>query len=157
LYPKMKITAVTMFIGVLTIAGIPLFSGWDSKDAIIPQAFGFAWEHPQHRLLFLLPLLTAGITTFCMFPILLPSLTGEPRDEHVYEHAHESPWTMTLPLVVLAFFSITVGWGMPLFSAEVGFPFIDPHASELEKQIHHAQHHSVYADFGVVPEEDPVW
>ena len=42
LYPRMKITAVTMLIGVLTIAGIPFFSGWYSKDAILAQALGFA-------------------------------------------------------------------------------------------------------------------
>ena len=45
-----------MLVGVLTIAGIPLFSGWYSKDAIIAQALGFAYVHPEHMLLFLLPL-----------------------------------------------------------------------------------------------------
>ena len=48
LYPKMQITALTMLVGVLAIAGIPLFSGWYSKDAILAQALGFACVHPQH-------------------------------------------------------------------------------------------------------------
>ena len=60
LFPKMKITALTMLVGVLAIAGVPLFSGWYSKDAILAQAFGFVYVHPEHVLLFLLPLVTAG-------------------------------------------------------------------------------------------------
>src|SRR5205823_3715612 len=88
LYPKMKITALTMLMGVLAIAGIPAFSGWYSKDAIVAQAMGFASQHPHHVLLFLLPLLTAGLTTFYMFRMWLMTFTGKPRDHHVYEHAH---------------------------------------------------------------------
>src|SRR3954468_6161393 len=52
LYPKMKITALTMLVGVLAIAGIPLFSGWYSKDAILAQALGYAVVHKHHFLLF---------------------------------------------------------------------------------------------------------
>jgi NADH-quinone oxidoreductase subunit L len=156
LWAKMRITAITMGIGVLTIAGIPLFSGWYSKDAIIAQSFGFVLEHPHHVLLFLLPLVTAGITAFYMARMWFLTFTGQPRDEHVYEHAHESPWTMTVPLIVLAVFSLGVGWGWPLFSAEA-FPYIDPHASALEYQLHHAQHAAVYADFGIVSGTDPFW
>ncbi len=47
LYPKMKITALTMLAGVLAIAGIPLFTGWYSKDSILAQAFGFVWVKPK--------------------------------------------------------------------------------------------------------------
>src|SRR5207244_3802036 len=53
---KMPITALTMLMGVLAIAGIPLFTGWYSKDAILANAYGFARQNPQHVLLFLLPL-----------------------------------------------------------------------------------------------------
>jgi NADH-quinone oxidoreductase subunit L len=147
LYPKMKVTALTMLVGVLTIAGIPLFSGWYSKDAILAQALGFAWVHREHALLFLLPLVTAGITTFYMFRMWFLTFTGAPRDHHVFEHAHESPKVMTIPLIVLAVFSVCVAWGWPLYDAEKSY---------LESQIHHAQHHSVYADFGLV-EGDPPW
>jgi NADH-quinone oxidoreductase subunit L len=139
LYPKMKVTAITMLIGVLAIAGIPLFSGWYSKDSILAQAFGFAKAHPEHLLLFVLPLLTAGITTFYMFRMWFMTFTGPPRDEHVYEHAHESPATMTVPLIVLAAFSVFVAWGWPVWDAE---------ASALEHHMHHAQPTSVLADFG---------
>ncbi|HEV2947675.1 MAG TPA: NADH-quinone oxidoreductase subunit L, partial [Gemmataceae bacterium] len=144
LYPKMKITALTMLFGVLTICGIPFFSGWYSKDAILAQALGFAWAHPEHLLLFLLPVATVGLTAFYMFRMWFLTFAGQPRDEHVYEHAHESPWVMTVPLIVLAFFSVVVAWGWPLHDAE---------ASVLHHAIFHSQHSSVGADFGVLPED----
>jgi NADH-quinone oxidoreductase subunit L len=144
LYPKMKITALTMLMGVLAIAGIPMFSGWYSKDAILAQALGFALVHRQHGLLFLLPLATAGITTFYMFRMWFMTFTGEPRDHHVHEHAHESPWLMTAPLVILAFFSIVVAWGWPVWDAE---------ASLMEHHIHHAQPLSIQADYATLTAE----
>ncbi|MGH7169305.1 MAG: NADH-quinone oxidoreductase subunit L [Gemmataceae bacterium] len=139
LFPKMKITALSMLAGTLAIAGIPFFTGWYSKDAILAQAFGFIYVHPQHLLLFLLPLVTAGITAFYMARMWLLTFLGKPRDEHVHEHAHESPWTMTVPLIVLAVCSVCVAWGWPIYDAE---------ASWLEHNVHHAQHHAVLADFG---------
>jgi NADH-quinone oxidoreductase subunit L len=143
LYPKMKVTALTMLFAVFAIAGTPLFSGWYSKDAILAQAFGFMIVHPEHSLLFLLPLLTAGITTFYMFRMWFMTFTGRPRDAHVYEHAHESPTVMLLPLVILAFFSVVVAWGWPVWDAK---------ASWLEQHLHHSQHHAILADYGWVPE-----
>jgi NADH-quinone oxidoreductase subunit L len=144
LFSKMKITALTMLAGVLAICGTPLFSGWYSKDAILAHALGFTWIYPQHLLLLLLPLVTAGLTAFYMFRMWFMTFAGRPRDEHVYEHAHESPWVMTVPLIVLAFFSIVVAWGWPIH---------DPEASMLESVLHHSQHASVSADFGVLPED----
>jgi NADH-quinone oxidoreductase subunit L len=135
---KMKITAYTMLIGMLAIAGIPLFSGWYSKDAILAHAYGFFHAHPQHFLLIVLPLVTAGITAFYMLRLWLLTFGGEPRDEHVYEHAHESPWVMTVPLIALAILSFVVAWGWPIYDAE---------ASILDNQIHHSQPLSVHADF----------
>src|SRR5205085_1830259 len=92
LYPKMKTTALTMLVGVLAIAGTPLFSGWFSKDAIVVQALGYIVVYKHHFLLFVLPVLTAGLTTFYMFRMWFMTFAGKPRDQHVYEHAHESPW-----------------------------------------------------------------
>ena len=148
LYPKMKITALTMLMGVLAIAGIPFFSGWYSKDAILAQAMGFVMVNKQHFLLLLLPLVTAGITAFYMARMWFMTFTGKPRDPHVYEQAHESPWLMTVPLIILAVCSVAVGWGWPLWDAE---------ASNLEHNIHHAQHPAVMADFGFVLEADKRW
>jgi NADH-quinone oxidoreductase subunit L len=148
LYPKMKITAITMLIGVLTIAGLPLLSGWYSKDAILAHAFGFVYVHRQHGLLFGLPLATAGITCFYMFRMWLLTFAGEPRDQHVYEHAHESPWLMTVPLIILAGLSVGAAWGWPLHDAT---------QSHLEHHIHHSQPAAVVADFGHVKEEGESW
>jgi NADH-quinone oxidoreductase subunit L len=148
LYPKMKITAITMLIGVLTIAGLPLLSGWYSKDAILANAFGYVSVHRQHGLLFALPLATAGITTFYMFRMWLMTFSGEPRDEHVHEHAQESPWLMTVPLIVLAGLSVCVAWGWPITDAT---------QSHLEHHLHHAQPSAVLADFGHVKAEGETW
>jgi NADH-quinone oxidoreductase subunit L len=153
LFPKMKITALTMLAGTLAIAGIPFFTGWYSKDAILAQAFGFIYVHPGHLLLFLLPLGTAGLTAFYMARMWIMTFLGKPRDEHVYEHAHESPWTMTVPLIALAACSVCVAWGWPIWDAE---------ASWLEQNVHHAQHHAVLADFGnidysVSPDHGEYW
>ncbi|MCS7045131.1 MAG: NADH-quinone oxidoreductase subunit L [Gemmataceae bacterium] len=150
LYPKMKITALTMLMGVLAIAGVPLFSGWYSKDAIVASAMGFwlADGNRHHALLFVLPLLTAGITTFYMFRMWFLTFTGKPRDEHVYEHASESPYLMTVPLIILAVFSVCVAWPVSNEEGEtLPFVLLDAEASWLEHQIHHAQPASVGADF----------
>ncbi|MCX7701740.1 MAG: NADH-quinone oxidoreductase subunit L [Gemmataceae bacterium] len=141
LLTKMPVTAVTMLVGVLAIAGTPLFSGWYSKDAIIAQGLGFAAVYPQHLLLLALPLITAGITCFYMFRMWFLTFTGEPKDHHVYEHAHESPRIMTIPLIVLAIFSVIVAWGWPVWSA---------HDSFLGKVLHAAQPAAVTADLSVV-------
>lgn len=150
LYPKMPITALTMLVGVLAIAGTPLFAGWYSKDAIMAAGLAYAWVHPLHGLLLILPLATACLTTFYMFRMWFLTFSGEPKDHHVHEHAHESPWVMTVPLIVLAVCSVFVAWGLPPWNAE---------NSALEHLIHHAQPPAVMADWGVVVElgEDQLW
>ena len=155
LYPKMKITALTMLMGVLAIAGTPAFSGWYSKDAIVASALGYVKVHPEHILLFLLPLATAALTTFYMFRMWLLTFTGKPRDHHVYERAHESPRIMTGPLVVLAFFAVCVAWGWPHFATR--FPFLNAQASWLEHQLHHAQPLALQADFGTTGTDPGPW
>jgi NADH-quinone oxidoreductase subunit L len=123
-----------MLVGVLAIAGTPFFSGWYSKDAMIVSALSFVSLRPEHFFLLLLPTLTAGITAFYMFRLWFMTFAGEPRDQHVYDHAHESPWIMTGPLVVLAFFSIVVAWGWPPY---------DVQASYLEHLLHHEYPHQL--------------
>jgi len=115
---KMPITAFAMLVGVLAIAGTPFFSGWYSKDMILSSALGFGLAHQSHLLLFVVPLLTAGLTAFYMFRLWFLAFAGTPRDHHVSDHAHESPAVMTLPLVVLAACSIGVAWGWPVWDAE---------------------------------------
>jgi NADH-quinone oxidoreductase subunit L len=136
---KLPVTAWTMFIGVLAIAGTPLFSGWYSKDAMLADALGFVHEHPEHAALFVLPLVTAGLTAFYMLRMWFLTFTGPPRDAHVDDEAHESPWVMTVPLVVLAAFSIGVAWGWPVW---------DPEASYLGELLAGARPGSVERLFG---------
>jgi NADH-quinone oxidoreductase subunit L len=144
----MKITALTMLMGVLAIAGTPFFSGYYSKDGVVAQCLGYASINPTHLLLFVLPLATAGITTFYMFRMWFLTFTGKPRDHHVYEHAHESPWTMTVPLIVLAFFAVVVSWDNKPWT-----PLLHPTAkagSHLETVLQYSQPDAVLAEFGHV-------
>ncbi len=115
---KMPITAYTMLVGVIAICGLAIpwtwavpkiasgwdiaFSGYHSKDAIVATALTYANLNPIHSLLFLAPLVTAGITAFYMFRLWFFTFAGEPRDQELYDHCHESPWVMTGPLLVLA-------------------------------------------------------
>ena len=119
---KMPITAFTMLVGVLAIAGTPLFSGWYSKDVILANAMGFgAAPHAAHRCCSSCRCVTAGMTAFYMFRLWFLTFAGEPRDQHVHEHAHESPWVMTVPLIVLAVFSVGVAWGWPLWDPDASY------------------------------------
>jgi NADH-quinone oxidoreductase subunit L len=136
---KMPVTAYTMLIAVLAISGVPLFSGWYSKDMILADALGYGSAQPRHVLLTILPLLTAGLTAFYMFRLWFLTFAGQPRDRHVYDHAHESPWVMTLPLVVLAAFSLAAGWGWPVWDAS---------ASYLGHLLHEGEPAAVAARFG---------
>ena len=115
---KMPITAFTMLIGVLAIVGTPFFSGWYSKDQIIGQALGFGLSHPAHIILAVLPIVSAALTGFYMFRLWLLAFAGEPRDHHTFEHAHESPRVMSVPLIVLAAFSLGIGWGPEFWMAD---------------------------------------
>ncbi len=115
---KMPITAFTMLVGCLAIigAGIPMligFSGYYSKDAILEQAWSFSIVNPVHSVLFYSAAGGAAITAFYMFRLWFMTFAGKPRDEHRYEHAHESPRVMTVPLIVLAIFALGVGWTLP--------------------------------------------
>jgi NADH:ubiquinone oxidoreductase subunit 5 (subunit L)/multisubunit Na+/H+ antiporter MnhA subunit len=107
-------TAITMLIGVLAIAGFPYFSGFYSKDAIIAQVLAYGESNPAHAFILLLPGLSAGITSFYMFRLWFMTFTGKPRDHHVYDHAHESPPIMWVPLAILAFFAIFAA-GLPFW------------------------------------------
>ncbi len=115
---KMPITFATMLIATLAIAGVPGLSGFFSKDAILAGTLAFGFAYGGLRFLpFVLLLVSAGITAFYMFRLLFLTFTGEPRDRHKFEHAHESPPVMTVPLIVLAVLCV--------FS--VGIPFVTDH------------------------------
>ncbi len=119
LLKKMPITGYTMLVGCLAIAGMGIpfafgFSGYYSKDAILEQAFhhglingGWLW------VFFFAAAGGATITAFYMFRLWFMTFVGQPRDQHRYDHAHESPKVMTYPLILLAIMAIVVAW--PIF------------------------------------------
>ncbi|MBD3334291.1 MAG: NADH-quinone oxidoreductase subunit L [Candidatus Eisenbacteria bacterium] len=108
---KMPVTFWTFVIATLAISGIFPFSGFFSKDKILAAALAFGMESPGHMVIFILLLLGAGITAFYMFRIIFLTFTGQPRDRKIFEHAHESPWVMTVPLAVLGLLSVVSAWG----------------------------------------------
>jgi NADH-quinone oxidoreductase subunit L len=102
-------TYVTMLIATLAIAGIPLFAGFFSKDEILWQAWHSA--EGSFPYLWLIGFGTALMTAFYMFRLMFLTFYGQPRMSHEVEHhIHESPKSMTVPLIILAFFSIFSGW-----------------------------------------------
>jgi NADH-quinone oxidoreductase subunit L len=110
---KMPITFWTFLIATLAISGVPLFSGFYSKDAILAGALAFGMTK-AHYVPFLLALLAAGLTAFYMFRMVFLTFMGRPRDEERHRHAHESPWTMTVPLATLAVLAVvSSGWRGP--------------------------------------------
>jgi NADH-quinone oxidoreductase subunit L len=121
---KIKYTYYTMLIATLAIAGIFPFAGFFSKDEILGRAFD------RFFLLWVVGFITAGLTAFYMFRMLFLTFFGYCRaDEHVEKHIHESPWPMTVPLMILAGFSIIGGWiGWPeVIGGENRFEkFLDP-------------------------------
>jgi NADH-quinone oxidoreductase subunit L len=106
---KLKITFITFLIGCIAIAGIPPFSGFFSKDAILLSAF------EKNPVLYGIALFTAMLTSFYMFRLLFITFSGKFRGTHEQEHhLHESPAAMTIPLIILAVLSIIGGFvGIP--------------------------------------------
>ena len=131
----MKITWITFGLGWLAILGIPPFSGFFSKDAIIEAAFvGEGW---QPWVFGTVALLGAGITAFYMSRLFFMTFQGKKRwrENEVELHPHESSALMTIPMIVLAIGSVAVGG---LLAAGGGF------VTWLEPVT------------GVVPHEEPV-
>jgi NADH-quinone oxidoreductase subunit L len=100
---KMPFTALATFVGTYAIAGLPPASGWYSKDMIMERVY----EYDPH--LFLILAVSAALTAFYMVRLLLLTFTGTERDLERYQHAHESPLAMTLPLGILAVLSLFSG------------------------------------------------
>ncbi len=108
---KMPITFITMLIATLSISGVPfIFSGFWSKDAILAGVLGRAmeWNSVHHYILFIMALSAAGITAFYMFRLIFMTFFGEPRNQEMHDMAHESPLSMTVPLLILAVLSLPV-------------------------------------------------
>lgn len=108
---KMPLTWLATFAGVLAISGVPLFSGFYSKDAILAASLARAMEmQALHWAPYVLGQITAVLTTYYMFRLFFWTFHGKPRDEHIYEHAHESPRVATVPLLILAVGCLGFWW-----------------------------------------------
>ena len=106
---KIPVTHAAMLITTLAISGVPFFSGFVSKDAILAGVLGVGYfQNPSFILLPIAGFLTAGLTAFYMFRLIFMTFYGQPHDHHHYDEAHEGGWNMTLPLVVLAGLSLCV-------------------------------------------------
>lgn len=108
---KIKITFITMLIGTIAISGVPPFSGFFSKDEILAHTY----EH--NKILWLLGMIASMLTAFYMFRLLFLTFYGSFRGTHEQEHhLHESPKSMTVPLMILAALSVMGGLlGLPEF------------------------------------------
>jgi NADH-quinone oxidoreductase subunit L len=141
LWNKIPVTAWTMLIGTLAIAGAPGLAGFFSKDEILWQTWSSAGG--AYRILWLIAFVTALMTAFYMFRLIYLTFWSPSRihDHEVEHHIHESPKSMTVPLVVLAFFSIFAGYlGVPhsLGGSNTMEKFLEPVFS-TEATAEHAQ------------------
>jgi NADH-quinone oxidoreductase subunit L len=134
LWRKIPITHWTMLIASIAIAGIPPLAGFFSKDEILGEAFknGFQW-------VWAIGIVVAVMTGFYMFRLMGKTFYGESHvDPHVVDKVHESPWTMTLPLILLAIPTVVLGLylgGGIFFGEETVL------AGWLEPVFHNVEHH----------------
>ena len=125
---KIPTTFWTMFIATLAIAGIPPFAGFFSKDEILWQTW--TSEGGAYRILWFVGYVTALMTAFYMFRLIWLTFYSKARMSHEVEHhIHESPASMTMPLVVLAVMSLFagfLGWPHSLGGSDHFARYLDP-------------------------------
>ena len=170
---RMPITYWSMLISTMAIAGVPLFSGFLSKDAILAGTLSFAQHHPEH---FLLPLFGFGaalMTAFYMFRMMFLTFHGDPKMPELIDDIHESPKEMTGPIVLLGTLSVYIWYTLPNNlspMASYGWfnPKLDNHnfkgglvhpvdssvpgsisALEIAEHAHHAHHMAMYISIAV--------
>ncbi|MBF0096621.1 MAG: NADH-quinone oxidoreductase subunit L [Magnetococcales bacterium] len=141
---KIPITYAMMMIGTLALTGFPFLAGFYSKDAILEAAYAahtgvgtFAWS---------LGMIGAVLTTFYSFRLIFMTFHGQPADHHKYDHAHESPWVMLVPLMVLAvgaLFSGMLGQSMTHLGWFKSAIFLAPGHDAME----HAHHVSAWVQW----------
>jgi NADH-quinone oxidoreductase subunit L len=109
IWRRVPVTYATMWLGSLAIAGIPFFAGYWSKDAILESAF--ASNSAIGTYGFVCGTIAAFLTAFYSWRLIIMTFHGKPRaDAHTMEHVHESPASMTVPLLLLAVGAVFAGW-----------------------------------------------
>jgi len=162
---KLPVTYITFLVFCLAISGIPLTSGFLTKDGILAGTYAFGLL-TGNALFAITGFFVALLTAFYMFRILILTFHGTPRDEHKYEHAHESPFLMIAPLVILATLSIFVFYTANPFNADSGWVLsrwiktpasvvpeharysfmVSDKAAEVSKMSEHVTHSEIYTE-----------
>jgi NADH-quinone oxidoreductase subunit L len=148
LWRKIPITHWTMFLGTLAIAGIPPLAGFFSKDEILAEAFKFGYWW-----IWAVGMVVAGMTAFYMWRLMGKTFYGPSHvDPHTEPKIHESTWTMTVPLVILAFWSVSLGIaiGTPLGNSTIAH-WLEPVFFEAEEILaHHVEGYQLFGIDGVL-------
>jgi NADH-quinone oxidoreductase subunit L len=146
----LPITFATFLIGVLAISGIPPFAGFFSKDEILANAFAY------NPVVWGLALFASLLTVFYMFRLLYLTFFGDVRaNAHAMSHIHESPKSITIPLICLAVLSVVGGFmGVPeaLGGSHWLNNYLLPVFAQSQSLIesHHLDHSTEYALMGTV-------
>ena len=155
---KMPITFWTMLIATLAISGVPFFSGFLSKDAIL--AGTLSYYHLHHGWTLFLPIAGFGaavITAFYMFRLIFLTFFGKPANDKVYAHIYESPIQMTFPLILLAGLSFALFFTLPLSVNPIdnhgwfteAVPMIENAAGLDMHMVEEGIHHAHYTAMGI--------
>ncbi len=119
---KMPVTFWTMTIFTLAISGVPLTSGFLSKDEILAGTLAYS-HFTGHTIIPIIGFLVAGLTAFYMFRMLILTFMGEHKVAERFEHIHESPRVMIVPLMVLAALSFFIFFSLNPINASHGWFF----------------------------------
>ena len=138
LWRKIPVTHWTMFVGTLAIAGLPPLAGFFSKDEILGESFkfGFTW-------VWAIGIVVAVMTAFYMWRLMGKTFYGEPSAhvKQIWDRIHESTWTMTVPLVLLAIPSALIGMALGLpFGSSTLKGWLEPVFAESEELLHPETH-----------------
>jgi len=128
----MRLTAVAFAIGGLSLAGIPPFAGFWSKDDILASVYSTLGAHPDYWPFFLLAFAGVFLTGYYIFRAWFLTFSGERSRDPTLPHAHDPPWVMQVPLVVLSAFAVVAGLFVyfPNFAGLLqgqGFTGVPPH------------------------------
>jgi len=143
IWKKIPVTYTVMWIGSLALAGIPIFAGYYSKDAILEGAI--AAHSAVGLYAFACMVAAAFLTAFYSWRLLILTFHGAPRaDQHTMDHVHESPMVMLVPLLVLAVGAIVTGFMFkPYFIGDLQAAFwngavFNLPAKHMMEALHHA-------------------
>ena len=158
---KMPITYYAMLVATLAISGVPFFSGFLSKDAVL--AGTLAYYHSHHGWTIILPLAGFGaamITAFYMFRLIFKTFHGKPANEKIFNNIHESNYYMTIPLIILTVLSFAFMFTFPSINPLDGHGWFTHAVGEVQhvagldmhhvaESIHHAHYQAMYTSLFV--------